>query len=816
MDDNEIRRKRSRLSVEAITNRIDQDITTAIWTASPVQMLDQSESACALRDYRATMKTSCAACRSEIVNLDIFVRTTGAALAYDSESRPLDPLSGDIKCVNCSQLTCIGCGELSTAMEDGLSNGKLEVSWHCNKGRLACIWLLLCSFDRQLRRCKLNDSATSRAKQATQKAGSSKLPSGTGYGGFDDHIARESQPSLNTHNKTRPDPRNCLLVATTTALQPLLQSPKTENQPASWPVQDPPNILIHMLRRSSLLDIIAETFQMSSIEELTGRSKIYTAIVVIAMILNRKSSTCALILSERTVNRTSQDLFDVSAGEPVPENEENYITNCSVAASAHDLFNLCEMTVNLRAKAEQVPEAETQDDAEAETLAKDDKLMMRICSCVLTLRSEIEAVTEKLRAARVRDATQNQIREQRNWQKELAMREVDDADLLLIHAFAKEASGLSSSLPARTRRLIKDITCLKTSLPEGIYVRHGSSRLDIMKILITGPQDTPYANGLFEFDLFCSGDYPKSPPKMLFRTTGKGCVRFNPNLYNNGKVCLSLLGTWPGPGWNDKSTLLQVLVSIQAFIFVPEPLCNEPDMESWYGKRVSKTYSRLFYPLTIKHAMLEWLDDSPAPEAQSIAKPGLWQEVVALHFDTFKSAITVNVSLWLEDICRHLTVKALEKATETKEVGAELQAMDLASSLKNSAAVSLNEAGLFHDLQVVLGKMETAMGGRLKGTDPEMAEIFEGDFDELEELSNELAEHPEVSASSMGDGLLLHDDEQEWNNETPVHPALPAPSIAGQPLVDIDEQAWSAMAAHSPLSASAMVEKLLATPDAEV
>ena len=33
---------------------------------------------------------------------------------------------------------------------------------------------------------------------------------------------------------------------------------------------------------------------------------------------------------------------------------------------------------------------------------------------------------------------------------------------------------------------------------------------------------------------------------MHLRTTGGGTVRFNPNLYNSGKVCLSLLGTWPG------------------------------------------------------------------------------------------------------------------------------------------------------------------------------------------------------------------------------------------------------------------------------
>ena len=46
-----------------------------------------------------------------------------------------------------------------------------------------------------------------------------------------------------------------------------------------------------------------------------------------------------------------------------------------------------------------------------------------------------------------------------------------------------------------------------------------------------------------------------------FRTTGNGVVRFNPNLYHCGKVCLSLLGTWEGAQgeqWNETSTILQV------------------------------------------------------------------------------------------------------------------------------------------------------------------------------------------------------------------------------------------------------------------
>ena len=63
-----------------------------------------------------------------------------------------------------------------------------------------------------------------------------------------------------------------------------------------------------------------------------------------------------------------------------------------------------------------------------------------------------------------------------------------------------------------------------------------------------------------------------------------GGLRINPNLYNCGKVCLSLLGTWSGKGcekWNPaQSTLLQVLVSIQALILNEKPYYNEPGYEA--------------------------------------------------------------------------------------------------------------------------------------------------------------------------------------------------------------------------------------------
>ena len=89
-------------------------------------------------------------------------------------------------------------------------------------------------------------------------------------------------------------------------------------------------------------------------------------------------------------------------------------------------------------------------------------------------------------------------------------------------------------------------------------------------------------------------------------------MRFNPNLYNCGKVCLSLLGTWAGPGWDPvRSTLLQVLISIQSLIMVGDPFFNEPGFQSMMGtpqgKRANDGYNCTVREATVRYAMSDML-----------------------------------------------------------------------------------------------------------------------------------------------------------------------------------------------------------------
>ena len=126
---------------------------------------------------------------------------------------------------------------------------------------------------------------------------------------------------------------------------------------------------------------------------------------------------------------------------------------------------------------------------------------------------------------------------------------------------------------------------MQDGLPPGIFVVAYAERVELLRVLIVGPPGTPYHDAVFVFDLQLPADFPQQPPAVHYLSHGE---RINPNLYENGKVCLSLLGTWTGREscelWNPKtSTVLQVLVSIQALVLCEQPYYNEAGYERQLG-----------------------------------------------------------------------------------------------------------------------------------------------------------------------------------------------------------------------------------------
>ena len=118
------------------------------------------------------------------------------------------------------------------------------------------------------------------------------------------------------------------------------------------------------------------------------------------------------------------------------------------------------------------------------------------------------------------------------------------------------------------RRVQSEWRTLQSSLPLNVLSKVSEQAMQHVKFSIIGGAHTPYYQAFLCFDLMLPSDYPIHPPLLKFHSMGR---RLNPNLYEDGHVCLSLLGTWEGfetcEKWNPAvSNILQVIVSIQGLI----------------------------------------------------------------------------------------------------------------------------------------------------------------------------------------------------------------------------------------------------------
>ena len=202
-------------------------------------------------------------------------------------------------------------------------------------------------------------------------------------------------------------------------------------------------------------------------------------------------------------------------------------------------------------------------------------------------------------------------------------------------------------------RITSEIMSIKNNLPtswdSSIILRY-CENVNLLKFIIVGPKDTPYHNGLFEFHCYFPDTYPAKPPHILIETTNGGKFRFNPNLYANGKVCLSLLGTWSGEkgeSWQPKlSTFLQILISIQSLILVKDPYFNEPGYEKTIhtsnGQMINRRYSDNIKINTVIISIINKLIESK--EKKNSFETFIWE-----HFKFKRYEIINTVQKWKEE-----------------------------------------------------------------------------------------------------------------------------------------------------------------------
>lgn len=162
------------------------------------------------------------------------------------------------------------------------------------------------------------------------------------------------------------------------------------------------------------------------------------------------------------------------------------------------------------------------------------------------------------------------------------------------------------SIPSK--RLVKDVNDIITNGPkEGIYFKLVNN-YEKFRMLIVGPKG-PYENCLFFFNIDeknANGKYPLNPPTVKFHCPYS--IRCHPNLYKNsynlqdGKVCLSILGTWSGPPWTPMMTFTTIAQTI-LMILDDNPLCNEPCYYNSKGSTKVNNYTNYVEYVCLKESV---------------------------------------------------------------------------------------------------------------------------------------------------------------------------------------------------------------------
>lgn len=554
----------------------------------------------------------CPRCSGPLVpNAEFIPKRTKDVLAAEGVLHP------HLSCAKCKIVGCIACHRRSERPVKDLPYTRtgqgVRLAWCCSEGRLFLIWSLCCGPKHKKRgnphspatvgklnalKGKLRGSkpdAPPPAKATEKEPPPRALSKGIGYGGdefadVDGTVPFHVDAQLFLPRNTTPPLEERLLPAYFSALELLLSS--FGNHQQLYPSDaEPPAMVKFMLSRSPLLPKAAELLRNDSVEDMADRRVTYAPLLALSRTISRHASISAAVYDDYILYPPGEQLLHFSS----PKSGSNAASPGSSRPNQRGKgkqpeqgSSIVKIVENLARQCRHLNHVAWDKE---EFRAGDSSRMLAISKLVCDLAAEHEA--NRLVAAehtgsalsepssqaqatssmltRSKGAEKKALEDIRDFHRDASIADVDDKKLLHNFRFQAQAAGLNTAVPTqgRMKKLVSQIAMLRTSLPEGIWVRHGSSRLDVMKILMVGPKGTPYENGLFEFDLLCPADFPMKPPMMFFRTTGGGRVRFNPNLYEDGKGSSNPL---PSPTCNQSICPCQWASTRRSVLYLTELL----------------------------------------------------------------------------------------------------------------------------------------------------------------------------------------------------------------------------------------------------
>eukprot|EP01071_Lankesteria_metandrocarpae_P010035 Lankesteria_metandrocarpae@DN5274_c1_g2_i6.p1 len=112
------------------------------------------------------------------------------------------------------------------------------------------------------------------------------------------------------------------------------------------------------------------------------------------------------------------------------------------------------------------------------------------------------------------------------------------------------------------KRINKELSDLNRDPPTNCSAGPVGDDMFHWQATIMGPEDSPYAGGVFFLNIQFPNDYPFKPPKVNFTTRIYHC-----NINQSGAICLDILKDQ----WSPALTISKVLLSISSLLCDPNP-----------------------------------------------------------------------------------------------------------------------------------------------------------------------------------------------------------------------------------------------------
>ncbi|KAL8706370.1 MAG: hypothetical protein Q9201_000578 [Fulgogasparrea decipioides] len=574
------------------------------------------------------LSTTCHKCEAPLIqDLDVPYWTQKWKASQHMQTAP--PASA-MRC-ECGATTCLGCAEKPRRCDPKFTSKRedLTLDWCCNKGGLFVAWVLLCEYDNM--ELYLQAKGLENQDAMKQRYGHKGKGGGVGYGGGSggtpfDHYgfsmgAYGARQALNFKQvDSETDGSTQWVLAMLIELLPTRNETSRKISPA----------LSSMIELSLLQDRTAELLRNDSLQDVNKRFGLYFATFEFVSRLSQHPQLDYLVREERFVKKQSAGLHAIAtagSGKGKSKAQESL----TVASRSEGMAASLASCLSKLATQSKVLLSASNSQAAGEDFRE-------IAQKVDKLHSRLAVGTTKSAA----------VTTWKEYHQAHCLQRRADVARHLCSKMANVAQNVTNSSRGRIARLVTEASEMTTSLPENVFVMVDEVRPDVMKALIVGPKGTPYEGGLFEFDIVCGSEYPTKSPKVWFLTTGQGKIRFSPNLYDNGKVCLSLLGTWEGgpeTQWQpNRSTITSVLVSIQSMILWKWPWENEPGHEDAHLKgahymKKCLEYNDKIREWTIRYATIDWLK-------RKGMKDGLWKDVVRDYFRFCGRGVVESARLW--------------------------------------------------------------------------------------------------------------------------------------------------------------------------